>query len=322
MPSKTTPDGEPDPAPTRPKRLTNAVVQNAYRDAVRKQENVEYGLATRPERDLETARKFAALRDEPWKLRLAIEMAYFARSSDVGDIWPYDRFLKKLEAHDAKLPEGLLAQDAVAIVDREIERGNPKWHETNIVRPLSRRASSVAVGTRSLDVGDNDDGPTVAPPSTDDTALELANLSADLAGAANKLDELARERLSRAMECRQRNDAIGADNLEYWSKVLSAAALAARMIASAGPDQEMSGLEASISAIQEATDGDEHTQTGPETHPFLLEVARQIDPRIAASYECGRFCRDIAGELIASMIGTTADMAPGNHEGPPTPGAA
>ena len=119
-------------------------------------------ITQRPLDSLEENAQFEELRSSPWKLELARQMTYFARSNDpLGDPWPYERFLAKLEAAGISLPPDLSIRDAVGEVSTDLERMSmPKtpgarasgtWFEKNIARPLSEKLAAVSQGAPSQD---------------------------------------------------------------------------------------------------------------------------------------------------------------------------
>lgn len=133
-------------------------IENLYIDAKRRIDGQELGMAQRPERDLQTQVRFAPLREDPWKLTLAIEMAFHARSQDrSSQVWPVDSFLGALDEAGLSLPEGVDIHSAIEIVSADLLRCAPAtantdaWFDVNIGRPLGIRLSSVSVGVADVD---------------------------------------------------------------------------------------------------------------------------------------------------------------------------
>lgn len=115
-------------------------------------------MAQRPERDLKTAVRFAPLREDPWKLKLAIEMAYYARSQDrSSQVWPVESFLAALDVAGQELPPGVDIHSAIEIVSADLLRCAPAtantdaWFDVNIGRPMGIRLSSARAGVADID---------------------------------------------------------------------------------------------------------------------------------------------------------------------------
>lgn len=136
-------------------------------DARRKAQLRYWNMTERPDTSLRQNKEFGELQAIPWKLNLAIEMAWFARSDDLSsDIWPYKRFQDRLVAKGTPLPFGISIARAVAIVSSDLERLTlPKtprakawedgtWYERNISRPMARRIGATSLGAPSLSVDD------------------------------------------------------------------------------------------------------------------------------------------------------------------------
>ena len=133
-------------------------IENLYIDAKRRIDGQEFGMAQRPERDLQTQVRFAPLREDPWRLTLAIEMAFYARSQDrSSQVWPVDSFLGALDEAGLSLPESLDIHSAIEIVSADLLRCAPAtantdaWFDVNIGRPMGIRLSSASVGVADVD---------------------------------------------------------------------------------------------------------------------------------------------------------------------------
>ena len=133
-------------------------IEHLYIDAKRRIDGQELGMAQRPERDLRTAVRFAPLREDPWKLTLAVEMAFYARSQDrSSQVWPVDSFLAALDVAGQELPPGVDIHSAIEIVSADLLRCSPAtantdaWFDVNIGRPLGIRLSSSSVGVADVD---------------------------------------------------------------------------------------------------------------------------------------------------------------------------
>lgn len=157
---------EPAEAPIVFKR-TWSDYEDLFTDGRRKADVRYWHMTARPDRSLRKNEEFAEIRAVPWKLNLAIEMAWFVRSDDLSsDIWPYKRFHDRLIAGGTPLPAGMSIARAVAIVSSDLERLTlPKtprakawergtWFERNISRPMARRIGATSLGAPSLSVDD------------------------------------------------------------------------------------------------------------------------------------------------------------------------
>ena len=133
-------------------------IEHLYIDAKRRIDGQELGMAQRPERDLRKAVRFAPLREDPWKLTLAVEMAFYARSQDrSSQVWPVDSFLAALDVAGQELPPGVDIHSAIEIVSADLLRCSPAtantdaWFDVNIGRPMGIRLSSSSVGVADVD---------------------------------------------------------------------------------------------------------------------------------------------------------------------------
>lgn len=171
------------------------MILNAAIDAVRKESVAAFGLTARPDRTIRQAKKFSLLREQQWQEELAVEMVWFARSQDVVDGWPYERFIDRLETKGISLPAGLTIAAAVEEVDRSLARLDPKFHANNIDIPMSRRASSVLVGTPSLLTGqdETESGSWVRARANDQQEQALIELHQTSVRAARLLRQRAKQ---------------------------------------------------------------------------------------------------------------------------------
>jgi len=175
-------------------------IENLYIDARRRMDVAERDLAARPDRDLETQKRFAPLREDPWKLTLAIEMAYFARSSDVSATeWPWAAFSDALASAGLELPEGMRIDDAVAVVIADVIRlapATPKkdaWFDVNIARPMGSRLAAAGLGASELPGDDEPFGAWLRARSRDIDLESMSVLRVDVQAAPARLEaELAR----------------------------------------------------------------------------------------------------------------------------------
>lgn len=301
---------------TRGAKLTDTQINRAYEDA-RRAQRVQDGAASRPERDLKGA-TFAMLHDQPWKVALALDMAYFAQSSDIGDDWPLDRFAAKLAGAGLELPAGMTIADAVAWVDTAIAESKPKWYDANIGLPMGRRISSVAVGTESIHVdeanneGDHGrvdvlrekDAATIGlnPDNKDRVPHELVEFYVVLEAGAASLDAAAS-----SLE-RQGRTAIPGTLHEarslYRAKVLRAAAAVIRALLDASGHHSQALVEALEHALIRGESIGERVT--PATHPLIVTAALAADATIADGPLGAEFCTDIAHAVRAiatSVVG-------------------
>lgn len=170
-------------------------IENIYKDARRRMDVAERDLAARPKRDLETQKRFAPLREDPWKLTLAIEMAYFARSSDVSATdWPWDAFSDALMSAGLELPEGMQIDDAVKVVIADLIRlapATPKtdaWYDVNIARPMGSRLAATGLGASELPADDEPLGAWLRARSRDIDLDSMSVLRADVQLAPARLE--------------------------------------------------------------------------------------------------------------------------------------
>jgi len=250
----------------------------------------------RPDRDLSEAKKWSHLQQDPWKLRLAIEMTWFARSTDVvSSLWNYDSLTKKLADADLALPTGLTIQQAVAMVETDL-RADPRWYDVNIARPMGQRLSSTSVGTESMSRDDDDNGEWARGKNTDHEARQLATLSADFGLAATRLAELGNNNASEAAKYRKRGNDPKADEHEYWASVHFAAASAA--------DKLNEGTSTELGSHIRGLQPDTHTVRAPEDAPLIRDAAQATSPSLAKGDTRVQYCRDIAGELAKAAVGS------------------
>jgi len=170
-------------------------IENLYIDARRRIDVAERDLAARPDRDLATQKRFAPLRQDPWKLTLAIEMAYFARSSDVSATeWPWGAFSDALASAGRELPEGMQIDDAVAAVIADLIRlapATPKkdaWYDVNIARPMGSRLAATGLGASELPRDDEPLGAWLRARSRDIDLDSMSVLRADVQAAPARLE--------------------------------------------------------------------------------------------------------------------------------------
>jgi hypothetical protein len=170
-------------------------IENIYIDARRRMDVAERDLAARPDRDLETQKRFAALRADPWKLTLATEMAFFARSSDVSVTeWPWDAFSDALASAGQELPGGMRIDDAVNVVIADLIRlapATPKkdaWYDANIARPMGERLAATGLGASELPSDDESLGAWLRARSRDIDLDSMSVLRADVQAAPARLE--------------------------------------------------------------------------------------------------------------------------------------
>lgn len=179
---------------------SETAIENLYKDARRRMDVAQRDLAARPKRDLEAQKRFAPLRADPWKLTLAIEMAFFARSSDVSATeWPWDAFSDALVSAGLQLPEGMRIDDAVKVVIADLIRlapATPKtdaWFDANIARPMGERLAATGLGASELPEDDEPLGSWLRARSRDLDLDSMSVLRADVQEAPARLEaELAR----------------------------------------------------------------------------------------------------------------------------------
>lgn len=174
---------------------SETAIENIYKDARRRMDVAQRDLAARPKRDLETQKRFAPLRADPWKLTLAIEMAFFARSSDVsGTDWPWDALSDALAAAGQELPEGMRIDDAVKVVIADLIRlapATPKkdaWYDANIARPMGERLAATGLGASELPSDDEALGAWLRARSRDLDLDSLSVLRADVQAAPSRIE--------------------------------------------------------------------------------------------------------------------------------------
>ena len=179
---------------------SETAIENIYKDARRRMDVSDRDIAARPKRDLETQKRFAPLREDPWKLTLAIEMAYFARSSDVSSTeWPWDAFSDALASAGQELPGGMRIDDAVKVVIADLIRLAPAtaqkdaWYDVNIARPMGERLAATGLGASELPSDDEPLGSWLRARSRDTDLESLSVLRADVQAAPSRIEtELAR----------------------------------------------------------------------------------------------------------------------------------
>jgi len=138
--------------------------------------------------------------EDPWKLTLAIEMAYFARSLDVSATeWPWGAFSDALDSAGQELPAGMRIDDAVGVVIADLIRLAPAtantdaWYDVNIARPLGTRLAATGLGTSELPGDEEALGAWLRARSRDLDLDQMAVLRADVQAAPARLEaELAR----------------------------------------------------------------------------------------------------------------------------------
>ena len=232
-------------------------IENIYKDARRRMDVAERDLAARPKRDLETQKRFAPLREDPWKLTLAIEMAYFARSSDVsGTDWPWDAFSAALISAGLELPEGMRIDDAVKVVIADLIRlapATPKtdaWYDVNIARPMGERLAATGLGASELPSDDERLGSWLRARSRDIDLDSMTVLRADVQAAPLRIEaELAR------LESMPDSDVV----IRQRHSVQGALELARRVAADAGSMEEFREW------LRAASEGD--AEVGRAHHP-------------------------------------------------------
>ncbi|MDQ1306452.1 MAG: hypothetical protein QG671_2284 [Actinomycetota bacterium] len=318
-------------------QLTTAAITHAYRDARRTAAARDHGMATRPDRDLRQAAWFAAARSAPWVLELAIQMAWFARSSDACDgEWNYRKLRADLDAAGVDLPADLSIHAAVGEVERCLERSRPRWYERNIALPMGRRAAAVTSGAGSLCDGERDDaGPTTRRSihATDRTLDTYVVLDADLARAPHVLAQLARTCRAGADEHRADEERPEAALLDYRADVFEGAAVLASAV-EAGRGNGPFTVAATLQALTDAVNACDPQVTGPATNPLVVEAGTAVAADRLADGDTDRFCSDIArayltvgmglelsrpsipGETAANRVPRSTSSAGDDHERP------
>jgi hypothetical protein len=241
------------------------------------------GLATRPVESLRVTKKFAPLRTQPWQLALAIELVWFARSTDsTAQQWPMDKLDAKMRSSPTPIPADLSIQGAVARVLDVIEECDPKWFRINVAEPLTKRAvggSWIPVdlsGTSEeaehyLGLGLRDSCESAA------ADLQIATLTADLKAIAEKLEARAELVAPIAQRGSKRAQTEGGGDAAYQDHVCRAVALLAR---------------ASLAEV--LTRGVQWEDTQIQGTDLLTTIARRVAPVLAASEDGDQFRRDIA----------------------------
>ncbi len=268
----------------------------------------EQGRANRPHDALRNGKRFAAINTVPWKLELAINMAWFVRSRDVSvDDWAYETLLSKVEAKGLSLPPGVDIQSAVQIVLADIEAADTAWFQANIEQPMDERfaaglASHVAPIPRAVDA-EPDSASWMFGRSYDTAEIQQVTLAVDLASAS---DELAAKAETLAAAAKRASSTKEVEHFEYQANVHAGAAMLARRIQTspACPDNPR-GLTEAIDAIYEESllAGDERRSAA--TSVFLIDIATAIDPNLPVGAQGARFCTDIAETLRDLALGVT-----------------
>lgn len=241
------------------------------------------GLATRPVESLRVTKKFAPLRTEPWQLALAIELVWFARSTDAtAQQWPMDKLDAKMRSSPTPIPADLSIQGAVARVLSAIEECDPKWFRINVAESLTKRAvggSWIAVSTSGTPEDADHHHELGLRASCESAAadLQIATLAADLVAIAEKLEARAELGTSAAQLGGTRGQTAGSGDATYDDQVCRAVALLAR---------------ASLAEI--LTSGGQWKDMETEGSDLITTIASRVAPKLAVSEDDGRFRRDIA----------------------------
>ena len=280
--------------------------RRAYINAVRRLAKAEHEFATRPERDVRDGKKMGRALPEAWMVELAVNMAFFARSSDISvDLWPYSRFSAKLDRAGLSLPAGVDIVEAVRRVDAALLSASRKWYDRNIAIPLGRRA---AVDLSAAPRGTSDPGADRLDgvgerwivDNRDYVPRTYAELTADI--------ELAQV-LLRAESERFQADADEASSAGRPAEAVSSLYLAHVCLAASMLVGRLSGddagsifeTEEAVRALQESADHSRKPILGPETNPLVKAIAKAVAPKTLKSDAGEQFCRDIAVEAIRAL---------------------
>lgn len=274
---------------------TKTAIRNAAIDAVRKDSVAEFGLAAKPERSIRTAKKFEILRQYPWAEELAVEMVWFARSQDVSDGWPYERFASRLETKGIELPTDLTIQGAVDAVDKSMAKLDQKFHSNNVDRPMSRRASSVLTGTQSLSAEPNnaESGTWVRARVSDQGEQSLVDLHQTSVRAAKALRNRAEELQLKRRRMGARVSARRKREVEYDAAVYEATARVLDAVSRAQDYREFDVLIRFNEPVGKGLEG--------ATLPLVNLVASQIKPRWKHTKGWDQFADDIAWEISRAI---------------------
>jgi hypothetical protein len=286
-PNAAEPNGTNQQSNKEPRLLTATMVESREVDRQRELAT-ERGQNNRPNRSLRTAKKFAPLQEQPWKLELAVEVAWFARSEDKStEQFPTRKFAARLQDAGVELPEGLTIDAALVQVLRDIKACDRQWYRDNIIAPMDERFAQGHWVPDNLDEANR--------------ALDAAASSA-ARGRSHDSDELQSVRMIVDLG----NAAV---KLRYEAKVCAgAAALARRIYQLADGPVDSQGLGAILDSIYEdsLTAG---AGRGAGANGFVIDVAMDVDSELAQSSLRGTFCRDIARKLKDSAL-TVVDEDP------------
>ncbi len=242
------------------------------------------GLATRPVESLTVTKKFAPLREHAWQLVLAIELVWFARSSDeTSQQWPLEKLDLKLRRGQAPIPTDLTIAQGVVQVLTVLEQCDPKWFARNIVEPIARRAIDGSwVPADFSDGGDDAEHQLAAGmggyAESTLSDLQTVTLAADLAAIAATHISISEE-----LEMALQSDSPQPDSGAYRVAVECGIIQLARLARS-----ELLGTPApgDVDAPVDANDVD-----------LVREVARVAAPALATGKYGARFRQDIAEGL-------------------------
>ena len=266
-------------------------------------------LAEKPKRDLK-GKRFAGLRDEPWKFSLAVEMALFARSDDIspGGTWPYEKFQDRIEAQGHFLPDGLSIEDAVTIVEGDLLRMSPAtpkkpaWYEANIEIPMHRRRTSGLMGTASKDQLESSDStlewltPTTRDPELEHSVVTFLDIQRAPALLRAKLTSI-----ESGIPGETGTFESAGQPLMHRLKALRTAVVLAETITSGlrTRDEMHTWLRDALDMREDISEDPREWE--PSTSPLIIDAAtraQQVDPQ---QPEFSQHCRLAADEYIKAL---------------------
>ncbi|TXI55311.1 MAG: hypothetical protein E6Q57_01305 [Mycobacterium sp.] len=253
------------------------------------------GLAAKPQ-DAMQAKWSAPLREEPWRARVVVKVAYFVRTDDYcADALPYERIAEEaaVPVTPGLAPDAALARAKELIWEaldllREVR---PAWYDANIAGELARRAVEVdaeaiddqTAAAGSAEANSSGGAPLRSPRKLvvdrghlgDRADLRRVDLSVSFGQAARVLPDLAR---------RARGD--------FRRDILLVAAGAAAPLASAGSGIDLEQLL------------DEVELTGEL--PAVREIAERLVPGRLADVQSAALLERAATRALLAAAGVLA----------------